>query len=267
MGRDASYRLGRKPAGYENAFGQEDKLLRRAAALAAEAEGEHGGMQRDIGHVVARNHAPVGDVEGEAAPVSERRAASGEPVGRRRLVDEAHRLAGEQRGGDCLHPRVFREAPARWRRVEGEAQGRIARRGDGGVGAESVGNGAGEPVRAVVAAEQRHDAPPVVRDSDDRGFGSLVREIWAEQADEDAGGTDTDDGCAGTEERPEMRPEPFVGDIGVVPEGRGTMDRRAGQGGRDAARGERNLARVQDHDGGGVQRHAAPRLWTMTMEK
>ena len=266
-GGDAGHRLGRKPAGHENVrLAKMDKLLRRAAPLAAEAEGQDCGMQRDIGHVVARNHAPVRDAEGEAAPIPERRAASGEPVGRRRLGHEAHRLAGEQRGGDRLHPRAFAEAPAGGRRVEGEAQGRIARRGDGGVGAEGVGNGAGEPVRAVVAAQQRHDAPPVVRDREHRRLGALVREMWAEQADEDAGGADADDGRAGPEQGGEMGPEPLVGDIGVVPERRGAVDRRAGQGGRDAAR-ERDLARVQDHHGGRAQRHAAPRLWTMIMEK
>ena len=265
-GGDTGHRLGRKSAGHENSFGQEDKLLRCATPLAAEAEGEHGGMQGDIGHVVARNHAPVGDVEGEAAPIPERRATSGEPVGRRRLGHEAHGLAGEQRGGDRLHPRAFAEAPARRRSVEGEAQGRVARRGDGGVGAESVGNGASEPVRAVMAAQQRHDAPPVVRYRDDRGLGALVREMWAEYANEDAGGADADDRRPGPEQGDEVGPEPLVGDIGGVPEGRGTMDRRARQRGRDAAR-EGQLARIKDHDGEGVQRHAAPRLWTMTMEK
>ena len=93
----------------------------------------------------------------------------------------------------------------------------------------------------------------------DRRLGALVREMGAEQADEDAGGADADNGRAGPEQRREMGREALIGDFGVVPEGRGTMDRRARQRGRDAAR-ERNLARVQDHHGGRAQRHAAPRL-------
>ena len=107
---------------------------------------------------------------------------------------------------------------------------------------------------------------PVVRDRDDRRFVALVREMWAEQADEDAGGADADDGRAGPEQRREMGREALVGDIGVAFERRGAVERCAGQGRRDAAR-ERHLARVQDRDGGSLQRHAAPRLWTMIMEK
>ena len=72
-GGDAGHGLGREPARDEHAFGQKDKLLRPAAPLAAEAEGQHGGMQRDIGHVVARHDAPLGNLHRESAPVPERR--------------------------------------------------------------------------------------------------------------------------------------------------------------------------------------------------
>ena len=114
---DAGHCLRRKPACHKYALRQEDELIRRAAPLAAEAEGQDGGMQRDIGHIVARHHAPVCDAEGEAAPVPERRAACRQPVGRGGLGHEAHRLAREQRGGDFLHQGTLAEAPAGGRRV------------------------------------------------------------------------------------------------------------------------------------------------------
>ena len=63
-----------------------------------------------------------------------------------------------------------------------------------------------------------------------------------------------------------MGREALVGDIGGALERRGTLHRRAGQRRLDAPR-ERRLAPVQDHHGSRTQRHAAPRLWTMIMEK
>ena len=119
-------------------------------------------MQRDIGHIVARHHAPVCDAEGEAAPVPERRAACRQPVGRGGLGHEAHRLAREQRGGDFLHQGTLAEAPAGGRRVEGETQCRIAGGGDRSACAEGHRDGTGEPIRAVMTAQQGHDAPAVL---------------------------------------------------------------------------------------------------------
>ena len=117
-----------------------------------------------------------------------------------------------------------------------------------------------------MAAQQRHDAPPVVRDREHRRLGALVREMGTEQADEDPGGADADDGRAGPEQGGQMGSEPLVGDIGVVPEGRGTMDCCARQSGRDAPC-QSDLPRIEDQYRWLAQRHAAPRLWTMTMEK
>ena len=263
---DAGHCLRREPSRHEHALGEPDELLRVAAPLAADAEGQDGGMQGDIGHVVARHHTPLGDVHREAAPVPERRAAGGEPIGRRSLGHEAHRLACQQRGGHGLHQRAFAEAPAGRRCVEGESQCRVAGGGDRRAGAEGVGDGAGKPVRAVVPAQQGNDAPTVFGDGDDRRLGALVREMRGEEADEDAGGADADDRRPGAEERGEVGRQAFICDIGSAFERRGAVDCRTGQCDPDTLRQPR-LAPVEDHHRGPVQHHAAPRLWTMIMEK
>ena len=63
-----------------------------------------------------------------------------------------------------------------------------------------------------------------------------------------------------------MGREALVGDIGGAFEQRWTVDRRARQHACDAPR-EKHLARIQDHHCGPAQFHAAPRLWTIIMEK
>ena len=123
-----------------------------------------------------------------------------------------------------------------------------------------------EPVRAVMTAQQGHDALAVLRDRDDRRLGALVREMRREEANENTGGADADDRCPCAEEGGEMGREALVRDIGVAFEGRRAVDRRAGQRCLDAPR-KRHLAPVQDYHRGPAQRHAAPRLWTMIMEK
>ena len=122
-GGDAGDCLGREPAGGQRALGQLDQLVGRAAPLAAETRRQDRGMQRDIGRVVARHRTPVGDAHCEAARVREGGAAGGEPVGRCGLGHQAHRLTGEQRGGDRLHPRALTEAPARQAARRGRTPG------------------------------------------------------------------------------------------------------------------------------------------------
>ena len=158
------------------------------------------------------------------------------------------------------------EAPAGGRRIEGEAERRIARRGDRRPGAQRRRDGLREPVRAVVPAQQRHDAASVLGDREHRRVGALVREMRSQEADEDAGGAEADDGPTGAEERRKMRAEPLVGDVGGIACGGRAVDRRVRQRGGDAPR-ERGLARIEDHQRDPAQRHAAPRRWTITMEK
>ena len=152
------------------------------------------------------------------------------------------------------------------RRVEGEPQGRVARRGDRRPRAEGRRDGAGEPVRAVMAAQQGHDAEPVLRHRDHRRLGALVREVRGEEADEDARGTDADDRRARAEQGGDLGPEALIGHACGGARRNRAVDGGAGKRGRDAPR-ERRLAPVEDHHGSPAQRHAAPRLWTITMEK
>ena len=63
-----------------------------------------------------------------------------------------------------------------------------------------VGDLAGEAIGAVMAAEQRHDVRAVLREGEHGRLGVLVGERGREQADEDAGGADADDGAAVGEE-------------------------------------------------------------------
>ena len=63
-----------------------------------------------------------------------------------------------------------------------------------------------------------------------------------------------------------MGREALVSDIGGAFERCRAVDRRAGQRRLDALR-KRHLARIENHQCGPAQRHAAPRLWTMIMEK
>ena len=88
----------------------------------------------------------------------------------------------------------------------------------------------------------------------------------SQEADEDAGGADADDGPTGAEERREMGAEPLVGDVGGLACGGRAVDRSVRQRGGDAPR-ELRLARIEDHQRDPAQRHAAPRRWTITMEK
>ena len=115
-------------------------------------------------------------------------------------------------------------------------------------------------------AEQGHDAPAVLGHRNHRRLGTLVREVRGEEADEDAGGADADNRRSCAEEGGQMRRQALVADIGRVGRRGRLVHRRAGQRGRHAPR-ERRLAPVEDHHGGPAQRHAAPRLWTITMEK
>ena len=117
-----------------------------------------------------------------------------------------------------------------------------------------------------MTAQQGYDALAVLRDRDDRRLGALIREMRGEQANENAGGADADDRRSCAEEGGEMGREALVSDIGGAFEGRRAVDRHAGKRRLDAPR-KRHLAPVQDHQCGPAQRHAAPRLWTMIMEK
>ena len=132
--------------------------------------------------------------------------------------------------------------------------------------AEDIRDVAGEPVRAVVAAQQGHDATPVLRYGNHRRLGALVREVRGEDADEDAGGADADDGRARAEQRREMGGQTFVCDVGGAFQRLGAVDRSSRQQARDAPC-EEHLARIEDGHCGPAQFHAAPRLWTTIMEK
>ena len=58
----------------------------------------------------------------------------------------------------------------------------------------AVGKRARQIVRAAMAAEQRDDARAVLGDRDDRRLVALVGKERREDADQDAGGADADDG-------------------------------------------------------------------------
>ncbi len=105
---------------------QGDQLLRGAAALAADAERQHGRVQ-DEGALIRRRRA-VGDADREIAGFRE---VSREPIGIARLDVKGDGRPGEQGGGDRLHLRRVGDAPARRRLVEAEAEAEVAGRGDG----------------------------------------------------------------------------------------------------------------------------------------
>ena len=94
-------------------------------------------------------------------------------------------------------------------RIEGDAKTPVAGGGDRGVTAERLGEFFGESVGAAVAAEERDDHRAVLGQGKDGRLVALVGEERSEDADEDAGGADADDGMAGGEESADMG-----GDVG-----------------------------------------------------
>ena len=99
-------------------------------------------------------------------------------------------LAMRQPGGGSSRPKPRRTSPAVV--IGGDAAG-------------GRGDGAGEPVGAVMAAEQRHRDAAVLGDGDDRRLAALVGEQRRDGADQDAGGADADDRRAGGEQRAQVR--------------------------------------------------------------
>ncbi len=175
----------------ERAAQKRDRLARIGATLAADADGETARMEDECLRV------PLGRAsrrdEADCAVRVERNAAFGEP---RRVAFEPRRRSGEKRGHHRLRVVRVRKRPAFRRRVERDAETIVAGGGDRRMAAERFGEAAGKVVCAAMAAEKRHDRGAVLGDGDDRRLLALVGKERRQDADQDSGGADADDGPA-----------------------------------------------------------------------
>ncbi len=102
-------------------------------------------------------------------------------------------MSREHAADDFLGGRGIFDMPALRRLVEGDVEADIARRGHAGCAVEDFGELAGEAVRAVMAAEQRHRHRTVLRHGENRRLAPLVGDAGRKRAHQDTGGADADD--------------------------------------------------------------------------
>ena len=235
--------------------GKVDEFFRRAAARAAGAERHDGGVVDET--VRVRRTGRVGDLDGEPSVVVEGQAARPQPFAVALRVDEAGGTRRQEPGHEALRGFGVGEAPALRRGVDGKAEADVARRRDRGVGAQMRGQMAGEVVGAPVPAEERHDRAARLVDGEHGRFAPLVDKGGCQEADEDPGGADADDGPAGEEGGPEMGAEvAAVGHVAADPL------RRQDEGVRDRllqAPGERQRRGAGGEDEGAAHAGRSPR--------
>ena len=163
-------RLGRQHVG-----DQPGQFLLVAAAFAAHPQGQHRRVEQQ--YAVLGHHRMVGHPHRRLGLGGEGQV--GQPGGVAGLDLQAHRLAGQQRGGHRLGGGRIGDVPARRRFVQRDAQLQFAGGGDGGHAAQDVGDPAGQLVGAVMAAQQRHGGGTVGGDGDHRRFRLLADEMGA----------------------------------------------------------------------------------------
>ncbi len=189
-----------------------DDILRRDAALAADAEHE---CLRMIDQGLSIASGPrmrhLQRDEGRGA-VCGRRIETGKRRKARRSL-QPHRGAGQDRGRDALHVLGIAEHVARCRFIERHAEAQVARGGDRRVTLADCGDAACQVIGAMMAAEQRHGGTAVLGHRNHRGLAALVLQMRADGADQDAAGAEADDAPAFVEEPGEMGLGLRIGDI------------------------------------------------------
>ena len=186
--------------------------------------------------------------------VRKRQARAADPGG---IALENDGLSGQEARHDALGILRIGEPPALGRRIERNAQRRVALRRHRGMAVQRIRHLAGERVGAAMAAEQRHDARPVLGDGENRRLGALVLDHGGQRADQDAGGADADDGRAGLIERANMVQRLGEGHVEAGHPVGEPVQRGTRQSGRDAAR-DRLRRRRQDEDCGGSIHASSP---------
>jgi hypothetical protein len=124
--------------------------------------------------------------------------------------------ADQHRHHRRLGGRRIGQRPARRRIVEAAAELAVGRGGEHGDATQMIGDLAGKAVGAMMAAEQRDDLRAILRDGDHRRLAALVGERRREQADQDAGGADTDNGAAVGEEAGQQELAVFAVEAAVM---------------------------------------------------
>ena len=137
-----------------------------------------------------------------------------EPAG---LALDGDAFAGKKRHGEILCIGGVGEGMASGRVIQRGAEGEIGGRGDGRHATGERGDAARQVVGAVMAADERYRGAAVFGHGDDRRLVLFVGEKGADEADQDAGRTDADEGAPGEESRdhPLARLAVRRGDIGL----------------------------------------------------
>ncbi len=198
--------------------------------------------------------------DGAEAAIDKGRGGRTQPAAVAGGDGEAHRPVGEQRRSDRLRHGRIGEPPAGRRIVEGEAEPGIAASGDRRRAADGGGDGGGNAVRAVMAAEQRHDGGTGLGDGDDRRLRPLVGEERSQCPDQDPGGADADDRRAGGEQGAKMARRLGKSLVAAVRPPAQAMDPALRQDRLQAAGQRQPAGRQRDEGRAGRQRLRARRL-------
>ena len=192
-----------------------------------------------------------------------------EPIGIARFDGESDRQAGEQCGGDRLCCCRVGNGPAGRRIVQCQSITQVARGGDRRRTTKRHGYRLGDGVGAAMTAEQRHRHRTILGNGNHRRLDPLVSQQRRHGTQQNAGGADPDDRCAGSKQAAQVIHGVGEGFIGALDATDKAMQARAGQQ-RLHSLTDGKTARAEHNDGGTVRqwrRHRPDSAGTRINEK
>ena len=241
---------------------QGDDLLRRRAPLAADPQGQDGGMVDQPVHGPRID--PIGRAKCQRARRTDRQVALREPRG---LALQAHPRSREKTSREVFVMLRVTQFPTRRRRIQSDTETAVAGRGDGRAHIQDLADAVRQVVGAPVSAQQRHHRRAVLGQGQDRRLRMLVVEKGRQGPHQDAGGADSHHRPPGGEEAAQVLGGPVESHVCIVGAPGQAMNLGARQRGRQAP-SQVEAARCQgDKCNGLAHVQASPRRCTRIMEK